>query len=251
MAVIGALVSGVGIIANSPRVQNTQYNKLTLFGQGDFDKVVIRNYLMTDTMLDAITPVNYTWDTTMNLYAEFNNNLQAGSLQTSGIITAWNIFRYCCGSSSPTTIALGLDGSETAITDYTALRNQQYYYKIFPITSTAVVSSLESNVVTPCYNSWILLDETSGVSFNFDLNVESGVMTQNTSVSEYVGFTQYPAISQSAQNYMSTQINAYLGYMENDELIDTIDLYDLLITFVSNGNVKILKDRKGDICCFI
>jgi hypothetical protein len=247
LALVGAMISGIGIIANSPFIQNTQYNILKLLGHGTFDKIIIKNYAMTIAELDALTPVNYSWDNTMELYAEFNDNLQGGSLQTAGTVTSWNLFRYPIGETYPDYQVLDISGDTTSLVDYTAIKDKTYYYKIYPITSTAVVSALQSNNVTPLYNGWVLLDPITGEAFSFDLNVESSELMINDDVTDYVGHCKYPAPSKGLRSYLSFTLNAYLGYMDGTEYIDTIALYNQLNNFVTNGNQKFCKDRTGHI----
>lgn len=249
MSLIGTLIVGVGVSVNSPAIQNTQYNKLILKGQGTFDKTMVKSYAMTTDELDALDPVNHAWDVSTVLNAEFNNSLQGGALLTAGTITSWNLYRYISGETYPDLTVIGIDGSQTQFVDYTAVKNEQYYYAISPLMASAVVASLQSNVVSPCYESWILIDSVTGQSLILNLNLESGDIKQNHPTQLYEGFAEFPAVSESVLNYKSSQIIAFLGYVDQKtgQYVETINDYNLVCNFITNGHEKLIKDRKGNI----
>lgn len=249
MSFVSASIVGSSFVAGISDLQNIQYNSIQFNGESKVDKVRIVDYAMTVAELDALSISDvYTWDERTLLYAEFTNNLNAGSIVVATTIESWNVLRFCCGSSVPEVIATGLHGSEKSIIDYTAVKPDEYFYRIYPITATAVIAGVQSNIVEMCYDYYAFLDEITGDSFTFMLNLEGMGKSLNSSASTYEGFTQYPAKSQGLLKYNSSSFSALLGNVVGNYYSgDTVATYKALEDFITNGNEKIMKDRKGNI----
>ena len=250
MAFTGSAFTGSAFVSGITAASDLPYNIIKLDGESIVDKLRLVDYAMTTTELDALSIADvYTWDEHTLLYAEFTNNLNAGSIVVASTIIGWNIIRYCCGSNIPQVIATNVDGSATSYTDYTAIKNTYCYYKIYPLTNTAVLAEIQSNTVDVCYDYYAFLDPTTGDSFTFRANLNDGMTTAvNSPTSIYEGFTQYPAKSQGTLNYASSTFSALLGDVVSSTYVnDTAAIFELLRTFITNGNEKIMKDRKGNI----
>jgi hypothetical protein len=249
MSVVSASFVGSSILDGVTAATNPTYNLIKLYGEGIVDKLRILDYAMTDAEFDALTIADvYTWDEHTLLYAEFTNNAKAGSVDIATPIELWNVVRFKSGSTTPSVIASGLPAATTNLVDYTAIRPNTYYYRIYPITATAVVADIQSNPVEMCYDFYAFLDDTTGTSFTFKLNIGEGQTNLNSAVSTYEGFTQYPAKSQGLLQYESRPFSALLGSVQSNIYVnDTVEMYNALKSFITNGNPKIMKDRKGNI----
>jgi len=249
MAIISTSIVGSSIISGVNSVINLEYNIIKFNGESIVDKVLVVDYAMTTAELDAMTAADvHTWDEHTLLYAEFSNNLEAGSITVASTIDSWDIIRFKTGSTIPEVIETGLPSTTTSLVDYTAVKPNTYYYLVYPITSTAVISYLQSNTVTMCYDYYAFLDETTGDSFIFQGNLEDQTVTLNSAVATYEGFTQYPAKSQGLLKYDSGAFVALLGMVNSGVYEDdTVDTYAELRDFIANGHEKIMKDRKGNI----
>jgi hypothetical protein len=249
MSIVSASFVGSALIDGVSAATNVPYNIVQLNGHTTVDKLRVLDYAMTTAELDALDISDiYTWDANTLLYAEFINNLNAGSIVTVDPIESWNIVRFISGSTAPTVIASDLDAAITNYTDYTAVRPNTYYYRIFPITASAVLAFIQSNTVEMCYDYFAFLDPTTGDSFTFKLNIDSVGKTLNASCGLYEGFTQYPAKYQGVQRYNTIPFSALLGnVVSNVYTGDTVTMYDAFEGFITNGNLKYFKDRKGHI----
>jgi hypothetical protein len=195
---------------------------------------------MTSAELDAINDhAQVEWDNYTAL-----NTLDGGTLPITDAITSWSVVRYENGSLFGKELAKNLSASTKTLIDYTATKGKTYKYAIIPTTANSSYY-VSTNDATVDYFDWILIDTVTYASFNLQLNVESGTLQQNTSTSEYIGFTKYPAISESSVNYMSGSIRCLFGNMINNSLVDNTDLYDSFCEFITSGHLKLLKDRKG------
>jgi hypothetical protein len=249
MAFISASLTGMALVSGNPVASNPDLNNVTLYGHTTVDKLRVVDYAMTPAEFAALSISDvYTWDSHTLLYAEFTNNLNAGSIPIPVTVDSWTIVRFCCGSNIPTVIASELDGAEESIVDYTAIKPNDYYYKIYPITSTSVITEVQSNTVELCYDYYAFLDPITGESFTFNLNLAVGEKSYNSPTTLYEGFTEYPAEAHSVIGYHNQSFSALLGTVINGEYVnDTVEQYNVLKSFIKNGNIKIMKDRKGHI----
>jgi hypothetical protein len=249
MSFVSASIVGSSILDGVSAAQNPPYNTVKLNGHCTVDKLRVLDYAMTIEELDGLTIADvYTWDAHTRLYAEFTNNLQAGSISIAEPVESWDVIRFRTDSITPEVIATGLPGSATGIIDYTATLPYTYYYLIYPITATAVVAFVQSNTVKMCYDYYSFLDPTSGISFTFKLNIEAGNRSLVAPTSVYEGFTEYPAVSQGNLNYHTFQFSALLGNVKSNAYVgDTVEMYEALRAFIRNGNFKYMKDLKGNI----
>jgi hypothetical protein len=250
MAFTGSSFTGSAIVNGNAASLNLLYNVVQLNGEGIVDKLRVLDYAMTDEEFDALSITDvFTWDEHTLLYAEFTNNLKAGSLLVDVTIDSWTIVRFCCGSNVPQILVTGLDPSETTYVDYTAIKPNDYYFRFYPISANAVISDIQSNTIQLCYDYYAFLDPATGESFTFKSNIGDGMSVQLVSgVTTYEGFTQYPAKSQSQIKYNTAPFSALLGNVESNVYTgDTVAIYTALQNFITNGNEKIMKDRKGNI----
>jgi hypothetical protein len=249
MSFVNASLTGSSFASGNTIVANLDYNIIQLNGECIVDKLRIVDYAMTTTELDALSITDvYSWDEHTLFYAEFTNNLHGGSIVVPTTIDSWTVVRFCCNSNVPEVIAKELDGATTSIVDYTAVKPRDYYYKVYPITATAVIAEIQSNIVELCYDYYAFLDPTTGESFTFGCNInESGIQVVD-SVTTYEGFTRYPVEAHGQLNYETSTFSALLGNVTyNIYTGDTVAMYDALRAFINNGNEKIMKDRKGNI----
>jgi len=249
MAFISASLVGSSFVSGSTATTNPPYNIVKLYGHSTVDKLRVVDYAMTSAEFTALsTADSYTWDEHTLLCAEFTNNLNAGSIVIPTTIDSWNIVRFISGSNVPENIAIGLDDAVTTITDYTAIKPNIYYYRVYPITATAVIAEIQSNTVTICYDYYAFLDETTGESFTFKSNIEPVGKQYNSPTTLYEGFSEYPAESQGVLKYHTFTFSGLLGNIVDGVYTgDTVADYEALMSFITNGNEKIMKDRKGHI----
>jgi hypothetical protein len=84
----------------------------------------------------------------------------------------------------------------------------------------------------------------------FGLSVKSNGTTSQIDKTIYNGLYRFPRISQGKKNYKESGITCYFGDVDNTSgayINDTIELADKWIEFVNNGELKLIKDIKGDV----
>lgn len=78
------------------------------------------------------------------------------------------------------------------------------------------------------------------------LNLDSGVLTNNMNKTVYNNLTKYPKISLGKQNYASGTITCMLGEISNEQYIEWAGIRGSWSSFCNNGNMKLLKDIRGN-----
>jgi hypothetical protein len=234
--------------ANSIPIKKT-YSKVTVYGNSIIDKLHIKNVEETiDNLLEIDISKRLVWDDNTIAMAEYDNTLGAGSiLGLNSNIINWDIGRREVGSSV-SKILTTLDYNNSEYIDYTTITNKNYIYDIYPITETEIGSPLESDVITPMYNYWYLIDETDGTTYKLYLNFDSGSLKDNVDMSEFETYSKFNAFSFGKRSFIRGTLTCIIGEITpSGELDQTVEYVDNLRAFINNGKQKILKSSKGDI----
>lgn len=197
------------------------------------------------------------WDINTLMLARFNNSLSAGNaFNELDTLIGIHIYRYDFKDNTFNLIA-EKSLKELSFLDYGALSCQQYQYYFFPIGNSTFGQPILSEIITPIFNSWSLLDCDKDknkenlfeviAEYIFELNIESGTINNNINSQLLSNFTQYPNVQIGTQNYASGSLTSLTGYIENDEYIDDVDDMKRLFSIATNRNIKFLKDIKGNI----
>lgn len=253
MFINGSFLSASFLTSPQPTFQELPYNKVIIYGEGNFDKIWIRNIEEDQSYYDSITSIlDYQpeFDSDTVFLAEFNDNLSAGNVSSGGEpIVSWVVnkrridgnINYLVGEFDP---------SVSRAIDYRVQNGNSYVYQITPKTTSRLGQPLLSNGVLSNYYGIFLIDEDTGLVFNFDINGNLGTLTASDDQTVYNTFNQFPTISIGDRNYLSGTISGIvpstLNYCETG-LIQSADFIDTVQDFVNNKSRKLLKTRKGDI----
>lgn len=210
--------------------------------------------LSTDTW-NALVDFNYIpeWDMETRILATFQNNLSAGNAFASSDIVGWLVYRRESDSAVLKFVRMNTPDRDFVV-DYAVKNMVGVEYWVFPSFETEIGTPNVSNRVVPNWWSWDLIvadrydDDKYYVSevHRFDLNVTSGQLSNNTTVSVLNNFTPYSKIQHSNTNYWTGQITTLLGNCA-DEYVDTIEQMESIKALTTDGKDKFLKDRKGNI----
>ena len=154
------------------------------------------------------------------------------------------------------------DGALT-MTDYNVVNNTTYKYYIFKEDESAISEAVASNSITTCWWDWSLIDLVPSTTekglyyanpnaiWKFNLNISSGGVSQNVNNTTYNNLTRFPKISSGKLNYASGTLTCLLGDVQNTNdgqigYVESAALLESWNDFCANGNIKLLKDRKGN-----
>jgi len=224
------------------------FNKITVVGEGTFDKLhVISEELSLSSLLAIDITEELSWGTTTIMLAEFNNNLNAGNLNLAGSVQNWDIYRLADGDTTLVKVA-SVDGTDEAFIDYRVPPYKNYIYTVFGSTSTEISEPLTALPLYVDFFNFFLIDEDTNVVYIFDLDVSSGSYEIQQDVTIYNTYNQFPTISQGARKYATNTITAICGDVECDStLTQPVSYIKDLKDFIMNGRAKIFKTRKGDV----
>lgn len=199
------------------------------------------------------------------LLANFENELQAGTVQTSEGVSHWDVYRMDDNEQVFSFVSRVYEGRE--VIDCAVASQHSYTYYIFGVTSEDKIATqaLRSKPVEVCLWDWTLLvcEEDVGKGYNrsfagrnytvsdifrFSLNVESGTIGNNNAPNLLANFTRYPMIQQTPQRYMSGTLAGCLGSVDSEgNYKDTIERRDALLALSQTTKTLFLKNRKGDL----
>lgn len=249
------------VVINESAPLPVGYNHTILKGRQIIDYIWAQNKVNTTTEIESIESETYApvWDNNTILLANFNNTLNGGSVVTlNENIINWSIYKKRVGDLNLDYVAT-LPANRNTLIDYNITNQTEYQYYVFPITANTVGNAMVSKPVTSNWWNWSLtgIKETSTENLYyadvdniwlFRLNLKSNTVEQNMDKTIYEGFTQYPKISVGERNYLTGSISCLLGDVINAAYVnDTPRKQKDFMTFLQNGQKKLLKDPKGNI----
>lgn len=241
---LGAVVFG-GV--NSPPSSNT-YTQIKVYGQAIIDHIKIQNIEKTVSDIQALQ--NYTipiWDGNTIFLAKFENTLNAGNITNlTNPILNWVVKRRKSTETTFTTLATLPVGTKEYV-DATTEPNVEYVYNIIATNDTEASEPLENTLSSYFYNS-IIMDVDGTVAYVFDLNLDFDGYENVVAQQIYEGFNKYPAYSFGKRDYKTGTVTAILSSeYSSSGITQTVDYIKSFNTFINNGNLKIFKDRKGNV----
>lgn len=227
---------------------------LLIHGEQTARLTQVFNVELTDAQVNALDYTNAIYDSNTVMLARYENNLNAGnSINVGEDINEWEIRRLDVATNVLEDLG-SVPVATTNINDFTAVRDRTYRYEVFGRTDNLFTEAVISDDISPSFFGWYLIDVTTNESIRFDLDVQSGTLSNVRDVTEHQTFAQYPSIAFGRRNYYRGTIRAFGGMVDctgtvtdNNGVIFDADYQETLKTFLNNGNEKIMKDRKGII----
>ena len=237
------------------QTEKSAYDKITLYGDGIFDDVWIRNIEVTDEFINSLTIDNYNtvWDANTVFLADFDNQtLNAGNIQNlSSGITEFIINKRNVNDEVFTTIGTieNTDAPGYSFVDYRVVVGESYEYQILPRTNNEVAEALLSQEIASDYYGWYLIDEENSVVYKFDIELDSNPLSMEYDQTEYQTYKTHNVFSQGNRNFLRGGMNAIIPETieVNGSFVQSINYMKQIQDFINNGKEKLLKSRKGDV----
>lgn len=237
------------------------YNKITLKGEGIFDYVFSLNKVASQSEIDEVNNVlNYkpSWNGDTSFLAQLDNNLNGGSM--SGIIgnvEKWLVYKRKVDDKTLTFVG-ETTSLQTYMVDHNIENNTEYIYLLYAVTNR--IESVPAETQKPISTDWdywhisdLIQSERNGLYFadvnnqwKFNTALSSNSLDQTMDKVITNNLTQYPKVSIGKMNYLTGGITALLNNVVNGQYSDNIDMQRQFNKFIANGNLKLLKDRKGN-----
>lgn len=230
------------------------YNKLTLYGEGIFDNIWIRNRIESDNYINNLTIDNYNpmWDNDTVFWGDFEEeNLNTGNVKyLTSPITKFIVNKRDVRKNIYTNIGeiTNTDADSYSVNDYKVANGEWYEYQILPKSDTELAEPLVSEQIQSDYYGWFLIDEDENVVYKFDLNLQPSGFTINQGLTQIETMNRFNTFIQDNKNFKSGSISAILSEeLTETTLKQTPSFLDEFQDFIGNGRSKILKSRKGDM----
>lgn len=228
--------------------------KKVMIRNGIFDLINITKDTSVIFDEDAPTPI-WTFDTIIN--CDFKNNINAGSIEEwAKNIKAIVVERKEVGTFNSIVLYVIQINKEE---DFSFVVNDNYVpsyhsfeYSLYPIMQDGTEGTKSSESIDTYFDGIFISDKNN--TYKLYEGVVFGGNTQNISIGQYQAIgNKYPIIIQNGEiNYSNGSINGNLyGYnFEETRIIDRKDVVtqtNNLLTFLTNGTAKVIKDWNGNI----
>ena len=202
----------------------------------------------------------------LNNYSRFLVTFDDGTTTSEGVADValgynFSIYREVKDTNQLVYVARLGDGG-LSMTDYGVTNNRTYKYYIFKEDESAISEAVVSNDVSTCWWDWSLIDiipstsekglyYTTGDIWKFNLNISSAARTQTLNNTTYNNLTRFPKVSSGKLNYSTGSLTCLLGDIQRTtnslaEYIEPSTMLNEWNEFCADGNMKLLKDRKGN-----
>lgn len=202
----------------------------------------------------------------LNNYSRFLVTFDDGTTTSGGVADValgynFSIYREVKDTNQLVYVAKLGDGG-LSMTDYGVTNNKTYKYYIFKEDESAISEAVVSNDVSTCWWDWSLVDVVpsttekglyyaTGDIWKFNLNISSAARTQTLNNTTYNNLTRFPKVSSGKLNYSTGSLTCLLGDIQRTanslaEYVEPSTMLDEWNEFCADGNMKLLKDRKGN-----
>lgn len=238
--------------------QDGAISAITVYGPNKFDFIWIYSGLLSpEQIAEIIGNAAYqpTYTSGTEFLANFDNTLSAGSLASDEEIEGFSVYRKANGEAVFYHL-VDLPIGSKQFYDYGAVSQNTYQYYVYAATASQyVASSLATEPVTPVFWNYTVLccsKDTNGIynvenEYRFALDVSSGSVGNNNTPTIQQNFTRYPIRQPVNSNYRSGTLTAFIGKVQDDKYVDSIDLMRELYAMSTSSQIKFLKTRKGDL----
>jgi hypothetical protein len=239
---LGCLGFG-GLITAFPPKQI--FSDIRFIGACHIDNFHVQNIELSDADIESITDEQVYGMNTIML-ANFEDSAEAGNLINDDLpITHWRIYRKKEGESLFTLIGeVPISSIESKYLDVLAVNQVPYDYEVKAVSSGIEGDGIEGDGMVDFYG-WILSDIESDILYRFDIEIESSDIRVLRDMHRYDNYSEKPAFSFGKKKYKEGSLTTMpLSY---DSLECTLETLNELEAFINNGEVKMLKNTKGEL----
>lgn len=143
-----------------------------------------------------------------------------------------------------------------SVVDHNVQNNREYVYHVYKEDENYTSSDVISNSVTTCWWDWTITGFNLGDDgvyrvdptniWRFSLNISSGDIGSTISKTVYENLTKFPKVSSGTMDYNQGSLTCIAGNIQNDVYEETLGIIRQWDFFCASGELKLLKDRKGN-----
>ncbi len=239
------------------------YSKIKLHGYCDVNYVWSKGGDLDETEIESIisngihSPV---WDANTVTLSTFQDNINGNTNVEKNNIVKYVVQRKRIDEDKIYPVA-EVSKENTRVYDFNIQNKNKFVYRIIPVLEDATYSSyIESNEVSIDWSHITIcdllptnIDKEYKVDKNniwkFSLNIQPTPIKPTFNKRVVSGFGKFPKISQDNTNYLTLGFEALLGDVDcvGKYFNDDIDKMEKWYSFCNNGNIKLLKDLRGNV----
>lgn len=240
------------------------FNKIEVFGDCDVNYVWSKDNKLTEAEIETMSQNGIhspEWDYNSIALATFNDSLSASSFENEDIV-GYRIQRKNIKDNVMKTVA-EVGGDNTGVVDFNIANNATYKYYITPVLSkdneTVLGQTVETDELNTSWDSWSIigLKEVGEKQYEIDndniwvfhLNLEAGDYKPVYSKTFVNGFGRFPKGFSGETNYLKGSLSCYVGAVNKfgDYDNDDANKDKKWREFCNNGDLKLLRDLKGNV----
>lgn len=224
-------------------------------GAGMYDEV----YVSLDTEQSKEQEKPSTWNLKTIMDAEFNNNLEAGSIDgSSHIVTNIQCYRREYANANDDWKLISQFEYDNNYNVYTVIdrfieNNKTYEYAIVPLAKQIMGETLIGPPIKADFDGTFISDIDTNIPMNVDFKFSD--LTYNTNMSKSVPLNgQFPIVSFGNANYRTGSITFLpltpqqeFGYSSEINKLDEFRNRQSVIDFLDNGRAKVIRRDDGDV----
>lgn len=218
----------------------------------------------SDNNADIFSNVRY--KPTLNSNSRFLATFDSATTLSQGIADValgytFSVYKEITGTNQLIYVSKINEG-DLSITDYNVVNNTNYTYYIFKEGESTISEAVVSNNINTCWWDWSLIDVIPsstdkqlyiavGDIWKFNLNIANGARTQSMNTTVYNTLARFPKVSTGKLNYSNGSLTCILGDVQKVanqglQYVEPASLLEDWNKFCADGNIKLLKDRKGN-----
>lgn len=239
-------VLSANTFTNTFLIPRRTYDGVSLYGKATFDNVHLQNIVIPDEEILNIS-VEDTYGLNTIFLANFEDNLEMGNIAgVTSPIVQWRIKRRALDAFTPKLVA-NIDASESTFTDYLQANQKDYEYLIIPVAQDGTEGVSIATIAKSDFYSWFVCSEDNEQVYKFDLNVESEAIALNLDQKLFETFSVYPVMRTGKRKYRTGGLTTIPFAMNGNEFVVNNQVLKDTESFLSDGEVKILKNPSGDL----
>ena len=240
------------------------FNKIEIYGGGDINYMWSKDTAISNEEISSLSQQGVCspeWDTNSTALATFNNNLSASNFNDNNIIY-YKIQRRNMKENVVQTVA-NTKKTDMKIMDFNIGNKSTYKYYITPIVEVdgkeTSIQTIETNEFKTDWCSWSVIglhmvdEKTYQIDEDniwvFHLNLDAGDYKPVYSKTYAQGMGRYPRGFSGETNYIEGSLSCYLGNVNKSGNYDDDDIDKLKkwTEFCNNGDMKLIRDIKGNV----
>lgn len=247
-------------LKNYTREKPTFFNKISFYGDCFIDYIWTITEEASSKLISVSKDINFTpsWTDSTIILANFDEQIHGGSIVSlTENVENWIIYKRKKGASKLDYITK-IPVQSNFLIDYNVANQTEYEYIVFPETLNTIGAPMTSELIKTNWWNWSITNIIPSkntknlyyVDLNniwlFDLDIESSEIQHNIDKKIVETMGKYPKVSIGETDYLSSSLNCYLGKIKNNVYLDDAVMQENFRNFVKDGELKILKDRKGN-----